>query len=265
MEFSLATVVRGAVWRRTSMDNDMQGTARDPRFAALRRDDWTCQGCGCRSSPCDEDLWAGLEVHHKDDNPDNQELANLATLCPLCHGLMHCDLMLEQGRLPGRFLWSERIPQRFLTLFVHVRAVVEARCAPLIEQGLVHSAQGRSTGEERMLRLRERCEAVEHALARCSLAGASLTLNGRKYDLAYVLDGREAALGRVLGRLVRTGTKIRRAQTAAHLQPLRWLYDWRSHPKARVYARSAVWGQAQEWAGQWLAESRRLLGQARLS
>lgn len=265
MEFTLANVVRGAVWLQTSMDNDTRGTARDPRFAALRHDDWTCQGCGCRSSPCDEDLWAGLEVHHKDDNPDNQTLANLATLCPLCHGLMHCDLMLEQGLLPGRFLWSERIPQRFLTLYVHVRAVVDVRCARLAEQGIVHAHEARSTEEERMLRIRERCEEVDRALARCTLAGVTLTLRGRRYDLAEVLDGREAALGLVLGRLVRTGSREERARAAARLRPLRWLCDWRRHPKARVYAQSEVWGSASEWAGQWLAETRRLLGRAGLS
>ena len=52
------------------------------RNQVLRRDGWTCQACGARSS---------LEVHHKEfrsHSGDDSE-QNLITLCSVCHATVH--------------------------------------------------------------------------------------------------------------------------------------------------------------------------------
>ena len=46
------------------------------RLVVLRRDRWTCAGCG-RHAP--------LEVHHVDGDPSHNDPANLTTLCRRCH------------------------------------------------------------------------------------------------------------------------------------------------------------------------------------
>jgi hypothetical protein len=51
------------------------------RAFILRRDDFTCQSCGCRSSPAD------LEVHHilPRAQRGSNSIRNLITLCKQCH------------------------------------------------------------------------------------------------------------------------------------------------------------------------------------
>ena len=49
------------------------------------RDDYTCQGCDMK----EEDCYDYLDVHHIDTNKENNDLSNLVTLCPRCHGLEH--------------------------------------------------------------------------------------------------------------------------------------------------------------------------------
>jgi 5-methylcytosine-specific restriction endonuclease McrA len=53
------------------------------RVAALRRDNYTCQGCGATCTK--------LNVHHIVDVQDGGKstLANLITLCDGCHGRIH--------------------------------------------------------------------------------------------------------------------------------------------------------------------------------
>lgn len=52
------------------------------RKKVLIRDKCTCQFCNFQSKKFQE-------VHHIDDNHDNNELNNLVTACPLCHQVHH--------------------------------------------------------------------------------------------------------------------------------------------------------------------------------
>ena len=58
------------------------------RQKCLERDDWTCRVCGV----ADDELHHELSVHHitprrkHDGNWEQNELSNLISLCPECHG-----------------------------------------------------------------------------------------------------------------------------------------------------------------------------------
>jgi 5-methylcytosine-specific restriction endonuclease McrA len=72
------------------------------RQKCLERDGWVCQVC----EVSDDELDRGLSVHHitprrkYDDNWDQNQLSNLITLCPECH-----------GRFEGKF--TESTPKEF--------------------------------------------------------------------------------------------------------------------------------------------------------
>lgn len=69
--------------QKTHARNSSPPGYRMNRKKALARDQWTCQGCG----RTDEQLPEGviLECHHVDEDPENNELENLQTLCSECH------------------------------------------------------------------------------------------------------------------------------------------------------------------------------------
>jgi len=52
------------------------------RAKALNRDNFTCQYCGYRSEKYQI-------VHHMDEDPKNNNLSNLATICQMCNLVLH--------------------------------------------------------------------------------------------------------------------------------------------------------------------------------
>ena len=54
---------------------------RELRKVVYRRDGWCCQECGKHSSG-----YRSLHAHHIDYDNTNNDLSNLITLCPSCHG-----------------------------------------------------------------------------------------------------------------------------------------------------------------------------------
>jgi len=52
------------------------------RMMVLQRDDFTCQYCGYRSEKYQI-------IHHLDNNPKNNKLNNLATMCQMCNLIEH--------------------------------------------------------------------------------------------------------------------------------------------------------------------------------
>lgn len=60
------------------------------RKRVLEKDNYTCQYCGFR---CGVDNGNGsgswMEVHHIDDNHNNNSMSNLATICQFCHNCQH--------------------------------------------------------------------------------------------------------------------------------------------------------------------------------
>lgn len=55
------------------------------RVPVLERDRYTCRGCGLTAEKYQE-------VHHLDDDHQNNDPKNLATACPLCHQYPHAGL-----------------------------------------------------------------------------------------------------------------------------------------------------------------------------
>ena len=65
-----------------------QDWTEDLKYAIRKRDDFSCQMCGCRSSGNGSDS-KELSVHHIDYDKDNCDPKNLVTLCQSCHGKTH--------------------------------------------------------------------------------------------------------------------------------------------------------------------------------
>ena len=242
----IAYCIQTAIWKSDIMDNDVTNSIRGERHMAIRRDDYTCQGCGCYSSVSAQDLWCGLEVHHMDDNRNNNSSDNLVTVCPLCHGILHLDLMLREGRMPGRFLWTEAIPQIHLNMITHVRAVSEILTAEL-EAGpppMDHAL-------ERAQSLRDKCRRLYAALSELGIPAGLPDLQERK-DAGLLLAANPALFGSVLGVFLRRNPSAReRDAVARHLRPLRWLYDWEADVKAKCYAEASVWNEEGDWQKSW--------------
>jgi hypothetical protein len=80
------------------------------RKEVLVRDDHTCLGCGVT-------MRKYLEVHHIDDDHKNNDYANLATLCPVCHSCFHIGRagIAEEGLL----VWLPHVPQFRLNAFAY--------------------------------------------------------------------------------------------------------------------------------------------------
>ena len=79
-----AAVKAPSKWRANdagSAQADMQ--FRLVRSVVLRRDRYTCRGC---------EAWGGrlrLQVHHRDNDHQNNSPENLVTLCVFCHAVFH--------------------------------------------------------------------------------------------------------------------------------------------------------------------------------
>ena len=70
------------------------------RKAVLTRDNFTCVGCGHRALK-----W--MNVHHLADS-NNNDIANLSTLCVACHAVMHMGLNLQLGKIE---IWKTDLSQ----------------------------------------------------------------------------------------------------------------------------------------------------------
>lgn len=75
------------------------------RDNVLKRDNYTCQGCGWKSLQYQE-------IHHRDHDHSNFKERNLETLCPLCHQLFHPASASISGG--GYMLWLPEVSQEEL-------------------------------------------------------------------------------------------------------------------------------------------------------
>lgn len=266
-DFTIADVIASAVWVRDCMDTDRGSSARDPRFAAMQDASWTCIACGCRSQPGENDLWAGMQVHHKDDNPLNEQPDNLVCVCPLCHGLLHLDSMLIEQLYPGNFLWAPHISQSFLTLLAHVRAVVEERCADHLARGTVTPDRARTAEQRLELEVRETLAATDSALRRLRLPEGVFLLKAASqpgdippvYDMMHLLEDNPVLFGHALRSFVRTASPAMRRQAARALHGLRYAFAPGHAPWAAAYAASVTWAGGRDWARLWLEDAAMLL------
>lgn len=106
----LSVRVKRATWRlndqqHNSIVNDQFAAN---RLHALERDDYTCRGCNFMSLPTKTGS-SFQEVHHLDDNHKNNDVNNLATMCPLCHQVFHIGAAgMTSG---GTIVWLPEMTQ----------------------------------------------------------------------------------------------------------------------------------------------------------
>jgi intracellular multiplication protein IcmJ len=93
------------------------------RRKALEKARYTCQYCGFITKPNRRkpeyslEMSGFLEVHHIDDDHDNNELENLAAACPFCHQVFHAGF--AGSRQAVRVIWMPHISQANLNLLMN--------------------------------------------------------------------------------------------------------------------------------------------------
>ena len=229
-------------------------------LSILHASSWTCEACGVRSQPDNGDVYGGMEIHHRDHDPENTDPDNLVCLCPFCHGLMHTDVMLARGLFPGHIVWAPHIEQRFFTLTAHLRAVVEVRCATLPARAGVAAAPGGLDGPDALdaqdrlaLNVRERLARIDRALHGLGIPEGLFQLDG--VDMGLLVSEDQKGFGRLLGEFARKRSAYERARLARHLHGLRYAFDYRYHPSASAYSKTyAFGGDTRDWALIWVRE-----------
>lgn len=229
-------------------------------LSILHASSWICEACGVRSQPDNGDVYGGMEVHHRDHDPENTDPDNLVCLCPFCHGLMHTDVMLARGLFPGHIVWAPHIEQRFFTLTAHLRAVVEVRCATLPARAGVAAAPGGLDGPDALdaqdrlaLNVRERLARIDRALHGLGIPEGLFQLDG--VDMGLLVSEDQQGFGRLLGEFARKRSVYDRARLARRLHGLRYAFDYRSHPSASAYSKTyAFGGDTRDWAVIWVRE-----------
>ena len=91
---SLVLSVKREAWREDGQWESSRVSWRSTRLEILERDQNTCRYCGFVATKFQE-------VHHIDDDHDNNVESNLLTVCSFCHGCHHIGLtgMLRRGTL----------------------------------------------------------------------------------------------------------------------------------------------------------------------
>ncbi len=101
-------------WRMGDSEHDRDEEFRNIRPKILERDNYTCRFCAFHSR-------GYQEVHHLDDNHQNNRPENLVTACPFCHSCFHigfAGLMSE-----GFLIWIEGenpVPQHVISNIARV-------------------------------------------------------------------------------------------------------------------------------------------------
>ena len=105
---SLSAVQDERLWRASGEYESSVGSWHKIREAVLKRDDYTCQECGFTCA-------THQEVHHIDGDHNNNEMSNLETLCPYCHGTQHIGFSGVQQR--GSLIW---LPEMTSTELINI-------------------------------------------------------------------------------------------------------------------------------------------------
>lgn len=231
------------------------------RDLVLRRDRWTCQACGCQADPGPNGEAGGLEVHHLDGHHDHNDQSNLATLCPLCHGILHIGFTAR--RKPGRFIWLPEASQADLNLLVHAMAVARLRLKAMAEGTSRPFPSEAETVE--VDRLAGQLECLHRELGSLGLADGVFVDPETGCDLRELLERDPASLGSALADLLREpGETINLQALHQGLAGLRWLYQPQADTAARFFQTAQAWLDGKDWMGIWRKQARHLLGKAGL-
>lgn len=103
--FISATRLSWAIPHRHGTEENRTEGMKKYRDVVLKRDNYTCQGCGYRAEKFQE-------IHHIDGDHANYKESNLETLCPLCHQLFHPDTATISGG--GFMIWLPELTQKEL-------------------------------------------------------------------------------------------------------------------------------------------------------
>lgn len=201
--------VKRSTWRK----HDIAAEDADAEFEAVRksvlvRDKHTCRYCKMRTlQEADQNKggqfykgrYSGyFEVHHMDDNHQNNDPSNLLTVCPFCHSVFHCG---NAGhRESGSIIWAPWIRQEDLNASVHVLFILMSFEHP--DEQTIKKAQVGQTQEnldfviETAKLARERYQALQSfgdlaeknlgaGMSSAATLGESLMVLGKKNDKAY--------------------------------------------------------------------------------
>lgn len=118
--------VKLSMWRKDDPDHDKS----DDAFAIIKpkvytRDRMICQGCGMKTLPSDVLPSGHFDVHHIDDDHDNNNMDNLALICPYCHDVFHIGNAGARGA--GSAIWLPQISQADLNLSMHILTILMIR------------------------------------------------------------------------------------------------------------------------------------------
>lgn len=97
-------------WRQSSVHGTVYDRAYKKRYKNLwdsvwSRDKNTCFYCGFKSDRFQE-------IHHLDDDHNNNKIENLVTVCPLCHQNFHLDSVSNVNG--GKIIWLPEMSQQDL-------------------------------------------------------------------------------------------------------------------------------------------------------
>lgn len=127
MAIQLIPSVKLKLWRQ----NDAKSEEADREFEEIRqkivnRDGHVCQGCGMKTLPSAPSAMAGhFDIHHIDDNHDNNHPSNLVTICPFCHNVFHIGNAGARGAATG--IWMPQISQADMNLVCHILFILMFR------------------------------------------------------------------------------------------------------------------------------------------
>lgn len=117
--------VKRGLWRM----HDPFAEEADADFAGVRQRvakhyKHTCVYCDMKTLPQESERSPTktspgyFEVHHLDDNHQNNALDNLVMVCPFCHNVFHCGNAGKRDA--GKIIWAPWIRQEDLNLLCHV-------------------------------------------------------------------------------------------------------------------------------------------------
>lgn len=118
----------------TEFDKDYQKKHKAVWYSTWQRDNYKCYYCGFHSPK-------HQEIHHLNDDHDDNSMDNLVTVCPLCHQNFHLDTVSNTNG--GKIIWLPEFSQQELNYLCRAIfiAIEEAEMAEAEERDVVGFAK----------------------------------------------------------------------------------------------------------------------------
>lgn len=233
-------------------DSDFKGM----RERVINRDEWRCQACGCPSSPAEGKPSGGFEVHHRDNNHHNNDISNLVTLCPLCHGIFHIGWTARQRS--GHFIWLPEISQANLNLFIHFYALARLHAREILPTAV--KASEMNPEQTAANEVEGRLDDAWGIMVQQRIPDGLLLDPDTKADMGGKLSDDRTLFGSMLASMARSVSDADFARLGKALYGLRYLYEPEADREAGVYALCKAWQPGARQAQNWLAAATAVLG-----